>query len=69
MQQTTHNTAKGTGRGSGAPMVSAEEGQVIGFVLTLPLPAQQICLLQNSSAINPQPRSIFLQDLIHQIHT
>jgi len=29
--------------------------------------AQQKCLLQNSGAINPQPRSIFLQDIIHQI--
>ncbi len=29
--------------------------------------AQQIRLLQNSGAINPQPRSIFLQDIIHQI--
>jgi len=30
--------------------------------------AQQICLLQMSGTINPQPCSIFLQDLIHQIH-
>jgi len=30
--------------------------------------AQQICLLQNSGTINPQPRSVFLQDLIYQIH-
>jgi len=29
--------------------------------------AQQTRLLQNSGAINPQPRSIFLHDLIHQI--